>query len=110
MNLRDNPDGTCNCRPLGDGCFFTDGLGGRCDCKCHQPMPNFEEFDREFENIKSKFLSDIEYGRKEDGLHVIDFQNIKSLVHSHLQKAYERGRRDEKEEFEKCVVKVIKTQ
>lgn len=36
-NLRDNKDGTCNCKPLGTGCFFTDGFDGRCDCKCHTP-------------------------------------------------------------------------
>lgn len=36
MNLRDNPDGTCNCRPLGGGsCFFTDGFDNACNCKCH---------------------------------------------------------------------------
>lgn len=34
-SLRDNPDGTCNCRPLGSGCFFTDGMDGKCKCKCH---------------------------------------------------------------------------
>lgn len=35
--LRDNSDGTCNCRSLGgNSCFFTDGLGGPCDCKCHR--------------------------------------------------------------------------
>lgn len=36
-NLRDNSDGSCNCKPLGSGCFFTSGAeGGQCDCKCHQ--------------------------------------------------------------------------
>jgi hypothetical protein len=34
-NLRDNSDGTCNCRPLGGGCFFTNGFGGACNCPCH---------------------------------------------------------------------------
>ncbi len=46
MNLRDNPDGTCNCRPLGKGCFFTDGFDGACDCKCH--LPNKDKELREF--------------------------------------------------------------
>jgi hypothetical protein len=36
-NLRDNADGTCNCRPFMGGCFFTDGFDGRCACKCHTP-------------------------------------------------------------------------
>lgn len=37
INLRDNPDGTCNCRQLGvgGGCFFLT-LDGPCDCKCHE--------------------------------------------------------------------------
>lgn len=34
-NLRDNKNGSCDCRPLGKGCFFSDGFGGQCDCKCH---------------------------------------------------------------------------
>lgn len=42
-NLRDNEDGTCNCRPFGEGCFFTDTLGeGPCDCECHKPMTTEE--------------------------------------------------------------------
>lgn len=34
-SLRDNEDGTCNCKPMGGGCFFTDIFGNHCDCKCH---------------------------------------------------------------------------
>jgi hypothetical protein len=43
-SLRDNKDGTCNCRPLGgSGCFFTAQFtGGPCDCKCHTPQPTVE--------------------------------------------------------------------
>lgn len=37
-NLRDNLDGTCNCKMIAKNtCFFTDGFDGRCDCKCHYP-------------------------------------------------------------------------
>lgn len=36
QSLRNNPDGSCNCRPLGGACFFTDIVGGPCDCKCHK--------------------------------------------------------------------------
>lgn len=35
-NLRDNDDGTCNCHPLGDSCFFQEFDGSRCQCKCHR--------------------------------------------------------------------------
>lgn len=37
FSLRDNSDGTCNCRPLMGSCFFTDGFGNRCNCRCHRP-------------------------------------------------------------------------
>jgi hypothetical protein len=30
-NLRDNADGTCNCRPFMGGCFFTDGFDGEVE-------------------------------------------------------------------------------
>lgn len=35
-NLKDNKDGSCNCRMIDkNSCFFTDINGNRCDCKCH---------------------------------------------------------------------------
>lgn len=52
VTLRDNADGTCNCRPLMGGCFFTDGFDGRCDCKCHKPFANQAEEDLEVEAIR----------------------------------------------------------
>lgn len=43
MNLRDNADGTCNCRMIAKNtCFFADGFDGRCDCKCHFANPSPE--------------------------------------------------------------------
>lgn len=60
-SLRDNPDGTCNCRPLLGGCFFTDGFDGRCDCKCHQAKPaeNWEkEFDNEVDRLIARSMRD----------------------------------------------------
>ncbi len=51
-NLRDNPDGTCNCRPLGNSCFFLDGFGNRCDCPCHHPAEDWAvEFDKKFDDV-----------------------------------------------------------
>lgn len=36
-NLRDNEDGTCNCRPIDEKtCFFQEFDGSRCNCKCHR--------------------------------------------------------------------------
>lgn len=44
QSLRDNADGTCNCRMIArDCCFFTDGFGGPCECKCHRPTPPEEK-------------------------------------------------------------------
>lgn len=50
QNLRDNSDGTCNCKPLGNGCFFTNSIGGKCDCKCHK-MTKTEQFKEEVNNF-----------------------------------------------------------
>ena len=34
----------CQCFPLDEKtCFYTDGLGGRCACKCHKPTPEVVE-------------------------------------------------------------------
>ena len=36
MNLRDNLDGSCNCKEITQGvCFFAEINGSRCQCKCH---------------------------------------------------------------------------
>lgn len=45
MNLRYNADGTCNCKPLGGGCFFTHPYDDSkpCDCKCHMSTHNTRE-------------------------------------------------------------------
>ena len=54
--LRDNQDGTCNCRKLGYGCFFIGSKGGRCDCKCHNPMTkSFEERLEDFAEINEMY-------------------------------------------------------
>ena len=47
--LRNNQDGTCNCRPLGNGCFFQEIDGSRCGCKCHT-KPIFETTQCTFES------------------------------------------------------------
>ncbi len=50
-SLRDNSDGTCNCSPLGNSCFFTNGFGGRCDCKCHFPNETNKEWAKSLEFV-----------------------------------------------------------
>lgn len=47
--LRNNQDGTCNCRPLGSGCFFQEIDGSRCKCSCHN-KPTFEPVPVTFES------------------------------------------------------------
>lgn len=49
--LRNNQDGTCNCRPLSNGCFFQELDGSRCRCKCHT-KPTFETTPVTFESDK----------------------------------------------------------
>lgn len=51
--LRNNQDGTCNCRPLSNGCFFQELDGSRCRCKCHT-KPTFETTQCTFESDKWK--------------------------------------------------------
>lgn len=50
-SLRYNPDGTCNCRRLGDGCFFQENFGNRCECDCHK---NNSQNYRKMERIDDK--------------------------------------------------------
>lgn len=52
-NLRDNKDGTCNCKPLMGGCFFTDGFEGKCDCKCHFKVEDKKVVDSTFKKLFS---------------------------------------------------------
>lgn len=52
-NLRDNEDGTCNCQPLGNCCFFMSSDSGRCDCKCHNPKDALiEKIKREVDKLE----------------------------------------------------------
>lgn len=90
MNLRDNPDGTCNCRPLGRGCFFTDGFDGPCDCKCHsRPTPPTEDRDWK-ETLRIKLYN---FGRLSDRQELSDEQeSIEEFIESEITTAEARGR------------------
>lgn len=81
-NLRDNPDGTCNCKPLGDGCFFTSESGGRCDCKCHFPKPQTTKE----QVMKSEVLEDIKWD-----LDSQDRKKLDDFISSTYDTAYEEG-------------------
>lgn len=98
MNLRYNADGTCNCKPLGGGCFFTHPYDDSkpCDCKCHMSTHNTREWEKEFDkqfptlSVSTKCAEKLGY----DLVHRT--KEVKSFIHQELQKARE-------EERERCL-------
>jgi hypothetical protein len=64
-NLKDNKDGSCNCRMImPNTCFFTGPFGSRCDCKCHFAKKSEEWKDR----LKSKLSGWIDAGEIDEGV------------------------------------------
>lgn len=99
-NLRDNTDGSCNCRPLGEGCFFTDGFGNKCDCKCH--MSRLDELGKEWNAYCNGDIVDpTAFFRKyyEAGQESISHENCQKFI----KWEYERGRLEEREVIKKVV-------
>lgn len=81
-SLRDNSDKTCNCSPLGNGCFFQELDGSRCKCKCHQEK---EEKDFTIENrTVDNEVADIKDLLGENA--VIDYEKNQSHYHCWNQK------------------------
>lgn len=94
-NLRDNKDGTCNCRPFGGGCFFTDGFDGPCDCKCHQapiPVDGWEKkFDEGFvweEASKGMFALFRVCNEADNSEGSFDFRGSRTLANPAYVKAF----------------------
>ena len=107
-NLKDNPDGTCNCSRLGNSCFFTDLTGGRCKCSCHsledtpahtrgweerfennRPPQNWEEnngYDEDDESQIKEFGYKHYCGQTHTIHTVTDWVNIKNFIKSELER------------------------
>ena len=83
--LRNNQDGTCNSRSLGNGCFFQELDGSRCGCKCHT-KPTFETTQCTFESegwkeeLQSEimenylFLAEMKQHAKDKTAHMIEMR------------------------------------
>jgi hypothetical protein len=104
-NLRDNKDGSCNCRPLGGGCFFADALGGPCDCKCHQKTlnPKYKELREAWKKTGHILVNSVVPLKNKDGESELVTWHLELIADYWIQKL-----KEENQEFVKEIIKFQK--